>query len=97
MCQSKRPKSCIGAALQNPSYRGLVSLGVGSVGGAAVVGSKHADSARLGVIVTGMRGGVLLTEELLANGLPIDGISGSLVAGVPSSNPLAIPADPVRC
>jgi hypothetical protein len=42
-----------------------------------------------------MRGGVLLTEELLANGLPIDGISGSLVGGIPSSNPLAIPADPV--
>eukprot|EP00878_Enallax_costatus_P013328 GHUV01013934.1.p1 GENE.GHUV01013934.1~~GHUV01013934.1.p1 ORF type:complete len:645 (+),score=183.34 GHUV01013934.1:126-2060(+) len=79
---------------QNLSYRGLVSLGIGSVGGAAVAGSKAADSARLGVIVTGMRGGVLLTEELLANGLPIDGISGSLVAGVPSSNPLAIPADP---
>jgi hypothetical protein len=43
-----------------------------------------------------MRGGVLLTEELLANGLPIDGISGSLVGGIPSSNPLAVPADPVR-
>lgn len=82
-------------ALQSPTYRGLVSLGIGSVGGAAVTGCKPADSTRLGVIVTGMRGGVLLTEELLANGLPIDGISGSLVAGVPSSNPLAIPADPV--
>jgi hypothetical protein len=44
-----------------------------------------------------MRGGVLLTEELLANGLPIDGISGSLVGGIPSSNPLALPADPVSC
>jgi hypothetical protein len=62
-----------------------------------VAGCKPADASRLGVIVTGMRGGVLLTEELLANGLPIDGISGSLVGGIPSSNPLAVPADPVRC
>jgi hypothetical protein len=81
---------------QNAAYRGLVSLGVGSVGGAPVAGCKPADASRLGVIVTGMRGGVLLTEELLANGLPIDGISGSLVGGIPSSNPLAVPADPVR-
>lgn len=82
-------------SLQSPNYRGLVSLGIGSVGGAPVAGCKSPDATRLGVIITGMRGGVLLTEELLANGLPIDGISGSLVAGVPSSNPLAIPADPV--
>lgn len=60
-----------------------------------MAGCQPADSTRLGVIVTGMRGGVLLTEELLANGLPIDGISGSLVGGPPSSNPLAVPADPV--
>ncbi|KAF6260727.1 hypothetical protein COO60DRAFT_1505165 [Scenedesmus sp. NREL 46B-D3] len=79
---------------QSAAYRGLVSLGVGSVGGAPVAGCKPADASRLGVIVTGMRGGVLLTEELLANGLPIDGISGSLVGGIPSSNPLAVPADP---
>lgn len=79
---------------QSAAYRGLVSLGIGSVGGAPVAGCKPADASRLGVIVTGMRGGVLLTEELLANGLPIDGISGSLVGGIPSSNPLAVPADP---
>jgi len=80
---------------QNSSYRGLVSLGVGSIGEAPVAGCSAVDATRLGVIVTGMRGGVLLTEELLANGLPIDGISGSLVGGTPSSNPLAVPADPV--
>ena len=71
-------------------------MGVGSIGEAPVAGCSAADATRLGVIVTGMRGGVLLTEELLANGLPIDGISGSLVGGPPSSNPLAVPADPVR-
>eukprot|EP00775_Hariotina_reticulata_P011312 gene11312-11462_t len=79
---------------QIASYRGLISLGIGSVGGAPVAGCKSPDSTRLGVIVTGMRGGVLLTEELLANGLPIDGISGSLIGAPPSSNPLAVPADP---
>lgn len=81
--------------VQSASYRGLVSLGVGAIGEAPVSGCSSNDASRLGVIVTGMRGGVLMTEELLANGLPIDGISGSLVAGVPSSNPLAVPADPV--
>lgn len=81
--------------VQSASYRGLVSLGVGAIGEAPVSGCSSSDASRLGVIVTGMRGGVLMTEELLANGLPIDGISGSLVAGVPSSNPLAVPADPV--
>ncbi len=60
-----------------------------------MAGCSTADSTRLGVIVTGMRGGVLMTEELLANGLPVDGISGSLVAGHPSINPLAVPSDPV--
>lgn len=80
---------------QNGSYRGLVSLGVGSIGEAPVAGCSTADSTRLGVIVTGMRGGVLMTEELLANGLPVDGISGSLVAGHPSTNPLAVPSEPV--
>jgi hypothetical protein len=60
-----------------------------------VAGCSAADSTRLGVIVTGMRGGVLMTEELLANGLPVDGIAGSLVGGQPSTNPLAMPADPV--
>lgn len=82
---------------QNGSYRGLVSLGVGSIGEAPVAGCSSADSTRLGVIVTGMRGGVLMTEELLANGLPVDGIAGSLVGGHPSTNPLAVPADPVSC
>lgn len=90
-----RPVRSLLFVLQSSSYRGLVCLGVGSVGGAPVAGCQPADSTRLGVIVTGMRGGVLLTEELLANGLPIDGISGSLVGGPPSSNPLAVPADPV--
>lgn len=79
---------------QTGSYRGLVSLGVGSIGEAPVTGCSSADATRLGVIVTGMRGGVLMTEELLANGLPVDGISGSLVGGQPSINPLAVPADP---
>lgn len=88
----------LGAAVtcsQTGSYRGLVSLGVGSIGEAPVTGCSSADATRLGVIVTGMRGGVLMTEELLANGLPVDGISGSLVGGQPSINPLAVPADPV--
>jgi hypothetical protein len=82
--------------VQVASYRGLISLGIGSVGGAPVAGCKSPDSTRLGVIVTGMRGGAMLTEELLANGLPIDGISGSLIGAPPSSNPLAVAADPVR-
>jgi hypothetical protein len=86
---------CPVLSTQSGTYRGLVSLGVGAIGEAPVSGCSSSDSSRLGVIVTGMRGGVLMTEELLANGLPVDGISGSLVAGVPSSNPLAVPADPV--
>lgn len=60
-----------------------------------MTGCSSTDATRLGVIVTGMRGGVLMTEELLANGLPVDGISGSLVGGTHTQNPLAVPADPV--
>jgi hypothetical protein len=40
----------------------------------------------------GFVGSVLLTEDLLANGLSIDGISGSLVGGICSSTPLGVPA-----
>lgn len=95
LCGSHCDWRCIVCCLQSGSYRGLVSLGVGSIGEAPVTGCSSADTTRLGVIVTGMRGGVLMTEELLANGLPVDGISGSLVGGQPSMNPLAVPADPV--
>ncbi len=66
------------------------------MGSTAVACVSPPDAARWGVIVTGLRSGVLATEELLANGAPFDGISPALLAGPPGSNPLAVPAEPVR-
>ncbi|GBF99399.1 hypothetical protein Rsub_12332 [Raphidocelis subcapitata] len=63
-----------------PTYQGLLALGIAGVGSAALQGTSKAELQRRTVIVTGAR--------------PIELIRAGHTAGGPSTNPLAVPADP---